>query len=605
MSTSLSGISAGGLAEIMAEAGQAGIAMERLGRFTNYTAKASVAFDMAAGETGSTFAKLGNVYQLNQQRLEHLADATNLLSNNMAAKASEILNFTNRAAGAADVLNLLPEQMAAVGAAMTAAGVVPETAARGLNAFSNKMVKGGPKIERAFKSIGLSFKQWSKLKKENGPQAMRQLFESLNKDSDGARAMQDLFGQDFSDDFGKLMKNPKLLAQAFQLAGEEARIAGSVQAEYSNKVATDIGRIRRLGNHLKAIGIRLGNMAAGPLGAAAERISGIFDTLDQRVTVFDKIKAGLDGLAAGLGFTDAGGAASSFADWLETSIFGQLESFEQDTDRLGRISNRFMEIGRNFRSAFDAFTGGQGAGVAMASAGAGLSKLGGAMTLGGAVVLGLTAAKLLRFSGALAALGLGSRLVRFGVIAAGLSQLASSGGEMSAVDWAVSAAGVGMLGAELFKLGRGATAAYRGLKTVLTGAKALGAGAATGAAAKTGLLSGLLANPLGAGAAALTGATAFGMWAAAKSDPNAKNKDLIADAQRRNRTGSGVPVIPRGDYTLGGFGGFRGRTKARKPVTASSTRRSPSAAARPMSPRCRHRVVVRFLVGAWARPTSS
>ncbi|MEP1930752.1 MAG: phage tail tape measure protein [Roseibium sp.] len=103
MSTTLSGIKATGLAEIMAEAGQAGIAIERLGRFTQFTAKATVAFDMSAQATGNAFAKLGNVYQLNQTGLESLANTTNHLSNNMAAKAAEILNFTNRAAGAADM----------------------------------------------------------------------------------------------------------------------------------------------------------------------------------------------------------------------------------------------------------------------------------------------------------------------------------------------------------------------------------------------------------------------------------------------------------------------------------------------------------------------
>ncbi|MEI2386025.1 phage tail tape measure protein [Breoghania sp. JC706] len=562
MSTTLSGVSAGGLTEIMAEAGQAGIAVERLARFTEFTAKATVAFDMAASDAGNIFAKLGNVYSLNQEKLEHLANTTNYLSNSMAAKASEILNFTNRAAGAADTLNLLPDQMAAVGAAMTAAGIVPETAARGMNAFANKMVKGGPKVERAFKMVGLSFKQWSKLKKENGPAALMALFEALNKDPDGAKAIQDLVGQDFSDDFGKLMKNPKLLSQAFRLAGDEAKIAGSVQAEYANKVATDIGRIRRLGNHLRAIGIQMGSIMAGPLGAGAERLSGIFDTLDQRVTVFDKIKAGLDGLGAGLGFKDGAGMLSSLGDWLERGIFGNVATFEADTDRLGQISLKLKEIGENFRAAFDALSGGKGAVEVLSGLGEGISGMGSAMSIGGAIVLGLTAGKLLKLAGALVTFGLGSRLVRWTVIAAGLSQLGKAGSEMSAVDWAVAAGGIAMMTGELIGLAKAGGKAYRAVKWILRGEAAAGAagvaGGVAGKVAKGGMLARLgriAKHPLALGAVAAA-------WALSNQTDKSKNKDLIGEVHRRNRRASSrLHLAPGGDYTLGSFGGFRAAGK--------------------------------------------
>ncbi|USP03073.1 phage tail tape measure protein [Bartonella taylorii] len=63
---------------------------------STYAAKAAVAFDMMGDQIGKRFAKLRNVFKLNQAGIEDLGDAINHLSNHMAEKASEVFDFTNR-----------------------------------------------------------------------------------------------------------------------------------------------------------------------------------------------------------------------------------------------------------------------------------------------------------------------------------------------------------------------------------------------------------------------------------------------------------------------------------------------------------------------------
>ncbi|GAA5109864.1 phage tail tape measure protein [Bartonella jaculi] len=67
-----------------------GIGEQDLEAFSVYAAKAAIAFDMTGDQISERFAKLRNVFKLNQKSIEDLDDAINHLSNHMVAKASEI-----------------------------------------------------------------------------------------------------------------------------------------------------------------------------------------------------------------------------------------------------------------------------------------------------------------------------------------------------------------------------------------------------------------------------------------------------------------------------------------------------------------------------------
>ncbi len=354
MSKRMSGIKAAGLAEIMAEAGQAGIAAQDLSRFTEFTAKAAVAFDTTARDTGNYFAKLRNIFEFTQPQLETWANTVNYLSNNMAAKAGEIIEFTNRAAGSAKPLGLAAEEVSAFGTAMIALGSVPETAGRAMNHFGRMITQasaGDKKVAGIFKSIGLNFREWNKLKKENGPAAMMKLFQTLKTSQNGAKAMLDLFGSDFSKDFSKLVDRPELLAQAFGLAGDKAQVAGSVVAEYINKTDTAQMKLSKFGNNLSALGISIGSHFLEPIGNAAAYLTDVLQTLDERVTIFDRFDKSVRGFLNGLGLD--GGQFSKFVEDVKLLLFGTADG-ARAADELGRIFGQFQEYGRAVQELSDA-----------------------------------------------------------------------------------------------------------------------------------------------------------------------------------------------------------------------------------------------------------
>ncbi|MEH6740501.1 MAG: phage tail tape measure protein, partial [Sulfitobacter sp.] len=214
-------VAARGLAEISAEAGAAGIALEDNLRFTEFTAKSAVAFDFAASRAGESFAKIRNVYQLSQTGIEGMADAVNHLSNNMASKAPEIVDFINRAGGAAPMLKASAVEMAAIGSAMIATGTAPEVAARGITTLATKLEVGGKKVEGALKAVGLTHKGLMAQIETNPGEGLITLFEAIKNSPKGTEALKDLVGQDFVDDFAKITSRSDLLAASLRLVGDE------------------------------------------------------------------------------------------------------------------------------------------------------------------------------------------------------------------------------------------------------------------------------------------------------------------------------------------------------------------------------------------------
>lgn len=293
-------IAAGSLVELMSEAAQGGVPEAELEAFSLYVARAAVAFDMAGAEIGERFAKLRNVYRLNQQGIEDLGDATNHLSNKMAAKASEITDFANRAAGAAKTLNLTAVQMSAVGAAMIAAGIAPETAARGLSALSNRVIAGGKDVDKAFKMIGMTRKQFQKDLAADGPAALQKLFETMSTSPKGMEALVKLVGQDFADDFAKFLGNPELLRQALELVAEQANYVGSATEEAGKQAEGAEKRWELLRNKLDRVTIQIGERLLPVVFQIMEAIGGVLDQVSAWTEANPELAAGLAQAVAGL-----------------------------------------------------------------------------------------------------------------------------------------------------------------------------------------------------------------------------------------------------------------------------------------------------------------
>ncbi|EJF87190.1 phage tail tape measure protein [Bartonella rattimassiliensis] len=265
--------------ELMTSASQAGIGEQDLEAFSIYAAKAAVAFDMTGEQIGERFAKLRNVFKLNQAGIEDLGDAINHLSNHMAAKASEVSDFTNRATGAATMFKLTARETAAFGTAMISAGIVPESAARGFNAMSARIQAGGKHIEDAFTNIGLSRQKFMEDLEKDATGTLVRFFNVLGQSEQGMRSLIAIAGRDFTGDFAKLVGNPELLGQALEFVKDPQVFKGSVEQEADKQATGAMRQFELLQNRIVALGVTIGEVLLPHVNSLMDSVGGFVNGL--------------------------------------------------------------------------------------------------------------------------------------------------------------------------------------------------------------------------------------------------------------------------------------------------------------------------------------
>ena len=277
-------MAADGIAAIVAAAGQSGVAKEDLTEFAEQAAKMGVAFDLTGDQAGKMMSDWRAGMNLSLPQVYSLADAVNHLSNNMNATAPALGEVIQRVGAVAMVCGLGETQVAALGAAFLSAGASPEIAATALKSFTSTLVKGTAMSKdqaAAFASIGLSATQMAKDMQRD---AQGTIFKVLQAIADKPKELQmslltEMFGQESLGAIAPLLQNMGNLSQAFELVGDKANYAGSMQAEFDTRSKTVANALQLLSNKLTNLAISVGNAFLPSIGWAAEKLGIFVDVL--------------------------------------------------------------------------------------------------------------------------------------------------------------------------------------------------------------------------------------------------------------------------------------------------------------------------------------
>ncbi|MFD3006323.1 phage tail tape measure protein [Thermus tengchongensis] len=292
------------LTEIAAAAGQAGIPMQELVRFTQDAARVGVAFGISAGQAGDALAKLRNVLELSQEGVMRLADAVNHLSNNMAATAPEILEVLRRVGGTGKLLGLTGQQVAAFSASLLALGTAPEVAATGLNALFQRLATA-PAQPKAFQAalarLGLTATGLQQALRRDAAGAIMDFLRRLRAVPDQLTVLSDLFGMEYADDIAKLVGSLGTLERAFGLVANPAAYTGSVLQEFQNRSATLRNALILLRNALDRIWITLGSSLLPIVTPVVQRLTDLLNRASDLLERFPTLRAAVVGVSAALG----------------------------------------------------------------------------------------------------------------------------------------------------------------------------------------------------------------------------------------------------------------------------------------------------------------
>ena len=323
-------IAPAGFADIVAAAGQAGIAKEELKRFAEDAAKMAVAFDMGADQAGDAMAKLRTGLGLSQDDVMSLAGTMNHLSNNMASSAPELVDAARRVAALGGSAGMSAQQTTALASAMISSGAKTNVAATGIKNFTLALAAGEAATNRqqvGFERLGLNAvdvaKQFGKGGKEMEG-AMRLVLTSL-KDLDQAErasAIMQIFGRESMGAIAPLVTQIDNFDKAMALAGDSTAAASSVQDEYNVRAATTANTIQLLKNQVEIAAIEIGDA----LVPAVQEMLSLFASPEMQ-----EIGSRLFG-----GFKDAAGeAAKAVADALPTLLSSAMDVGAAVGDALG------------------------------------------------------------------------------------------------------------------------------------------------------------------------------------------------------------------------------------------------------------------------------
>lgn len=299
-------MAAEGIGAIVAAAGQAGIAREELLRFAEDAAKMGVAFDLSGQQAGAAMTGLRSIFGLTQDEVVKLGDAINHLSNNMDAKASDLLNIANRAGSTAKLFGLSGAQLNALGATFLALKTPPEVAATGINALLMKLAtadKQNEKFQQGLQDIGLSAEVMKKMIQRDAQGALTTFLRQVKKAPDLMGTLSDLFGMEYADDIAKLVGSMETYEKAVGLVADQTAYAGSMQKEYEARSATTANNLQLLKNQMSRLGITVGNALLPALNNLVGALMAPIDSLAnlaERFPIVTQVVVGTVGAVLGL-----------------------------------------------------------------------------------------------------------------------------------------------------------------------------------------------------------------------------------------------------------------------------------------------------------------
>lgn len=270
-------IAATGIADIVAAAGQAGMAGDELLGFTEIAAKVGVAFDMTAGDVGTALAKIKTQLQLSVADTGALADAINHLSNTSASEAPSIVDFMRSVAATGEQYGFTATETAAIGSAMIAAGAQADVAATSFRNVGRALAKGNTATERqahAFSQLGLNVVDVAKRFNEDAVGTLRDVITRINGLPEHLRsnALSEIFG-DEARALAPLVTNIKLYDDALASVAQQRNYLGSSEKEYQARAATTANSMQLFTNKLTAAGIAIGEALLPALNQVMDSLS--------------------------------------------------------------------------------------------------------------------------------------------------------------------------------------------------------------------------------------------------------------------------------------------------------------------------------------------
>ena len=269
-------------AELYANLAQGGAAREELDLIARKAGEVGVAFDIEAGIAGERFIKLSNAMGITTAETIKVTDAINHLSDNTAAKASQMLDFfAAGGAGAAKAMNLTGVEAAALGSIFISMGKSGE--------------ESSTVIERMVKTLRNADKQAGKVSIAAGG-GIAGILAMLEKGKSLKGAERFKFFKEFGEygiEVEQLANNFGMLQKHLGLVANEQNFVNSVNKEFQNRMSTTATKLKVAQAQLQNIAIEAGTGLLPVIGDIIKAVSPLLKGVSEWVKMNPKLTSGI------------------------------------------------------------------------------------------------------------------------------------------------------------------------------------------------------------------------------------------------------------------------------------------------------------------------
>lgn len=269
-------MTADALGQIMASAGQAGIASEDLAKFTETAAKMGVAFNTTAEQAGEWMATWRTALNLSQTQVTALGDQLNYLGNTTSENALKLSEVVTRVGALGQTAGLSAGEVAALAASMP--GVTAEISATGIKSMMIAMTAGASATSKqaaVLQQLGFTVSDMANRMQTDAKGAIIDLLGAIKQlpAAEQTAALSQYFGKESVSSIAPLLKNLGYLQQQFAKVGDASAYSGSMEAEYAVRADTTANKLQLTQNKLAVLQVQIGNKILPYVNDALDELS--------------------------------------------------------------------------------------------------------------------------------------------------------------------------------------------------------------------------------------------------------------------------------------------------------------------------------------------
>lgn len=249
------------ITEIVAAAGQSGIASEELLGFAESAAKMATAFDTTAEQAGQWMAQWRTALSMTQSEVIELADQINYLGNTTSEDTNKISAIVSELGSLAQISGVSAGSLAALASATT--GIEASVAGTALKNMMVVLTSGTAATKRqaeAFQKLGYDATEMAKAMQEDAEGAILGVLNSISQldEAEQTSIISSLFGKESLATVAVLANNTKNLAEQFIKVGDASLYAGSMEEEFLARAATTENSMILIRNAIESLKIQVG-----------------------------------------------------------------------------------------------------------------------------------------------------------------------------------------------------------------------------------------------------------------------------------------------------------------------------------------------------------